>query len=151
MRCEMPFTVLHEALAAAQHKDMPDIEYKDRDWDAWRKLTPEQQREAVKNKTEVYKDKVRRPYGDEFAVDMFQQTWGSTALGYGGMGGAAITTAYTIVVIYQHRHFCVYFGSGNLAYYVDLNKLSRPGCDAFMSDLKDHVMADVRKASTRYV
>lgn len=146
-----PFDALHAALASAEHRDMPDIEYKDRDWDAWRKLTPEQQREAIKNKTEVYKDKVRRPYGDEFAVDMFQQTWGSTALGYGGMGGAATTTAYTVVVIYKHRHFCVYFGRGNLAYYVDLNKLSGTGRDSFMYDLHDHCLADVQKAATRYV
>lgn len=28
----------------------------------------------------------------------FPQTWGSTALGFGGMGGATMTTATTIVV-----------------------------------------------------
>jgi hypothetical protein len=150
MRCEAPFTVLHEALAAAVHKDMPDIHYKNRDWDAWRKLTPEKQREVLKNKTEVYKDEVRRPTADELEVNMFTQTWGSTALGYGGMGGAAMTTAYTVVLT-KGRDVCVYFGCGNLAYRLDLNTISSDGRAAFLSDLKDHVLADVRKASTRYV
>lgn len=36
---------------------------------------------------------------DGFAV--FQQTWGSTALGFGGMGCNAMTTANTVVVRYR--------------------------------------------------
>lgn len=42
--------------------------------------------------------------------EMFQQTWGSTALGLGGMGGNCVTTANTTVVFYQGEA-CVYFGS----------------------------------------
>lgn len=150
MRCETPFTVLHEALAAAMHKDMPDIDYEDRDWDAWRKLSREQQQEALKSKSEIMVRKSRRPMADELIVDMFTQTWGSTALGYGGMGGAAITTAYTVVITHGND-VCVYFGCGRLAYHLNLRTMSNDGRAAFMSDLKDHVLADVKKASMRYV
>ena len=48
-------------------------------------------------------------------VVMFQQTWGSTALGYGGIGGAVMTPAYTVVVSYEN-HMRVYFGGGRLVY-----------------------------------
>lgn len=41
------------------------------------------------------------------------QSWGSTALGFGGMGGSAITQALTVVVITDQAH--VYFG-GRHAY-----------------------------------
>lgn len=39
----------------------------------------------------------------------FPQTWGSTALGFGGIGGCAMTTAQTYVVTVQGR-VLVYFG-----------------------------------------
>lgn len=40
----------------------------------------------------------------------FPQTWGSTALGFGGIGGQAITTAQTYVVLANGAIY-VYFGS----------------------------------------
>lgn len=50
---------------------------------------------------------------------MFPQTWGSTALGFGGIGGQAITNAYTIIVECEHTGYrAVYFGGGKLAYLV---------------------------------
>ena len=121
---------------------MPDIEYETRDWDTYKK-----------DKTDVRVKKVRRPYSHELEVDMFLQGWGSTALGYPGVGGQAMTSAYTVVVSDEgNRHFCVYFGaSGTLAYYIDINKLAVTGRAAFYSDMRDHCLADVQKAATRYV
>jgi hypothetical protein len=137
-----PFDALHAALASAEHRDMPDVEYETRDWDAYKK---------DKDNVVVIK-KVRRPNHYELEVDMFLQVWGSTTLGYPGIGGAAMTDAYTVVVSYHGYRYCVYFGaSGVLAYKVDWNKMSRTGCDAFMSDLRDHCLVDVQKAATRYV
>lgn len=137
----MPFNTLHAALASAEHRDIPDVEYEARDWEAYRK-----------DKSDIRVKKTRRPYAHELEVDMYLQGWGSTALGYPGVGGQAMTDAYTVVVCHDHRHFCVYFGaSGTLAYYVNLNKLSPTGRAAFMSDLRDHCLADVQKAATRYV
>lgn len=148
-----PFDALHAALASAEHRDMPDVEYKTRDWNAWNNLSSEERKSWGKNIPDfIMVDKIRRPYIHELEVDMFLQGWGSTALGYPGIGGSAMTDAYTVVVSYEHRKFCVYFGaSGQLAYYVDLNMLSRTGRDSFMYDLHDHCMADVQKAATRYV
>lgn len=137
-----PFDALHTALASAVHRDMPDVEYETRDWNEYKK-----DKDNI-----VMIRKVRRPYVHELEVDMFPQGWGSTALGYPGIGGQAMTSAYTVVISYEQHKFCVYFGAGGaLAYYVDLNMLSRTGRDSFMNDLHDHCMADVQKAITRYV
>ena len=70
---------------------------------------------AVKNHTVPVITKTRRVYTHEVEVVMFQQTWGSTALGYGGIGGAVSTPAYTVVVSYEN-HMRVYFGGGRLVY-----------------------------------
>jgi len=135
-----PFVALHAALASAELKDLPDVEYETRDWDAWKK-----------DGTDIRVKKFRRPQFHELEVDMFLQGWSSTALGYGGVGGQAFTDAYTVVVSYGSRYYCVYFGCGVLAYKVDLNSLAGTGRAAFTSDLRDHYLADVQKAATRYV
>jgi hypothetical protein len=136
-----PFDALHAALASAEHRDMPDVEYETRDWNEYKK---------DKDNLVMIK-KIRRPYVHELEVDVFLQGWGSTALGYPGIGGSAMTDAYTVVVSYGHRQFCVYFGGGVLAYKVDLNKMAPTGRAAFMNDLRDHCLVDVQKAATRYV
>ena len=38
-------------------------------------------------------------YGTDFDIIMFDQTWGSTALGFPGVGGSAMTEATTYVLI----------------------------------------------------
>jgi hypothetical protein len=148
-----PFDALHAALASAEHRDMPDVVYKTRDWDAYRKLSADEKKKWGGNIPDgLMIEKIRRPYVHELEVDMFLQGWGSTALGYPGIGGSAMTDAYTVVVSYGHRQFCVYFGAGGvLAYKVDLNKMAPTGRAAFMSDLKDHCLVDVQKAANRYV
>lgn len=149
-----PFNSLHAALASAEHRDMPDVEYETRDWSAFNNLSTEEKKEFGKNVPDFLKiKKVRRPYVHELVVDMFLQGWGSTALGYPGIGGSAMTDAYTVVVSNEGgRQFCVYFGAGGvLAYKIDLNKMAPTGRAAFMSDLRDHCLADVQKAATRYV
>ena len=39
------------------------------------------------------------PTVNDFELHTFEQTWGSTALGFGGIGGQAMTTARTYVFI----------------------------------------------------
>lgn len=58
-----------------------------------------------------------RPYEDHCDIYHFPQAWGSTALGFGGLGGQAITKAYTTVVFGPVGDACVYF-SGRFAYHV---------------------------------
>lgn len=50
------------------------------------------------------------------SVHVFPQTWGSTALGFGGMGGASMSTA-NVVIIGAKGWATVYFG-GRHAYTV---------------------------------
>jgi hypothetical protein len=74
---------------------------------------------------------------------MFTQTWGSTALGHGGMGGASVTTAYTIVLeCYATQEFLVYFG-GQVCY-----KVSRQSknIDLFAEDCKNRCLVSKMKS-----
>lgn len=85
----------------------------------------------------------RRPLQYEVRVIMFPQTWGSTALGYGGVGGQALTEAYT-TIIYFEDHYCVYFGNGKIvAYYINAAKISPDGYNNFMKDIRDQNMREV--------
>lgn len=126
-----PLRDLHEALAHAQYEGFSDIEYETRDFEAIQKAkTAAEKAEALHKTTPA----VRRPYGgrDFWVYAMFPQTWGSTALGHGGMGGAAMTTAYTIVLECIHtQEYLVYFG-GQFCY-----KVSRrsKNLEAFRQDI----------------
>jgi hypothetical protein len=75
---------------------------------------------------------------------MFPQTWGSTALGHGGMGGAAVTTAYTVVLeCYHTQEFLVYFGS-EMCYKVNRDSAN---FDIFIEDCKNHKLVSKRESS----
>lgn len=75
-----------------------------------------------------------------FELYMFEQTWPSTALGFPGCGGQALTSAMTYVLVpYDSFELCqVYFG-GRHAYAADLN-------DAFREDMKNQRMVSVMEA-----
>lgn len=73
------------------HVDSPMIEY---EW-----------------KGEVHQRKVRE---EDIDVIYFKQMWGSTSLGFGGIGGSAMTQAYTTVILLQDRAY-IYFG-GDFCY-----------------------------------
>ena len=126
-----PITDLHDAIAHAQYAGFSDIEYETRDWETYRKT-----------KEDVRVPATRRPTTRDFGVyAMFTQTWGSTALGHGGMGGAAMTAAYTIVLECHHtQEFLVYFGS-QMCYKVDRRSKN---LDAFVEDCKNHNLASKR-------
>lgn len=146
MRLGTPFEALHEAMAAATYVDMPDLTYEDRDWDAWRKLSKEEQGVTMRTGTEPRVRKIRRPMSDELEVIMFPQTWGSTATGYGGLGGAAMTDAYTIIVSHHSTTYCVYFGCGRLAYKLTWADMSPEGRDNFFKDVATRTMASVAQS-----
>lgn len=72
--------------------------------------------------TYAYLDIVRRG-AQPRDCHTFMQVWGSTALGFGGMGGAAMSPAMTVVFIVIEQGFTnayVYFG-GVFAYVVPCN------------------------------
>ena len=80
----------------------------------------------------------------KFEAEMFPQTWGSTALGFGGIGGQAITTAYTTVFHEIYHDIHAVFFDNQLAYIVKKSN------EAFNADLLTRNMADVGKAVTKY-
>ena len=77
------------------------------------------------------------PTVDDFDMFMFEQAWADTSLGFGGIGGQAITfaTTYVFVPASCDQKCFVYF-AGRFAYAADYNK-------AFIEDLKTHRMASV--------
>lgn len=127
MSTDYPIEALAGALHAACLRDLPDIPYRDRDWEAHRKamdaLTKEEKAALYEKERSTgqaegpFIERTRRPTPHGCSVVMFPQTWGSTALGFGGIGGQAITNAYTIIVECDHTGYrAVYFGGGKLAY-----------------------------------
>lgn len=127
-----PVNDLHHALAHAQYKGFPEIEYEDRDWEHYFK-TKEDKRVTKKRSHASH---------DITLFAMFTQTWSSTALGFGGVGGQAFTSAYTIVLESEHGvGFCVYFG-GKFAYRVE-----RPN-EKFFDDLNNRRMVEVSKSAS---
>ena len=81
----------------------------------------------------------RRPHEEEVDVHMFPQTWGSTALGFGGIGGAAMTSG-DVVVVMHGASASVYF-AGRHAY--SLKRFN----DVFLDDMRDQQMADAGRHS----
>ena len=79
---------------------------------------------------------------DEGDLYDFDQTWASTALGFGGIGGSALTTARTYVFIpLNYDKAFVFFGS-TFAYECKIN-------DCFREDMRKKRMASVME-SGRY-
>ncbi len=75
-----------------------------------------------------FKKDLKEP--DDINVYVFPQGWGSTALGYGGIGGSAMTSAHTIILHAQYLHVVrIYFGGSRLAY-----EIASPN-DLFFKDL----------------
>lgn len=134
MRADKPLNDLHGALAHAAYEGFSIYDYEDRDWEAYGKGD----KEATKKKSRKHTDY------DMQVVNMFPQTWGSTALGFGGIGGAAMTTAYTIILSSNlNGEYLVYFGP-QFAY-----KIIQPS-DAFFEDITKGSMCAVSSAKKRY-
>lgn len=122
-----PVGTLSSCMAHAMYRGFPDIEYEDRDWEKY-KTDPNARVKKKKQHTEY----------DMKVFAMFPQTWSSTALGFGGIGGQSITDAYTVVIKSTSGYgYCVYFG-GQFAYRID-----RPN-DKFYIDIEKMRMAAVK-------
>ena len=75
-----------------------------------------------------YSDK-SNPTLDDFELHTFEQTWGSTAVGFGGVGGQMMTSATTYVFIPMGvNQKCFVYFAGSFAYAVDYS-------DKFMKDV----------------
>lgn len=76
----------------------------------------------------------RRPMQNEIAVYNFPQMWGSTALGFSGIGGQAFTMAYTTVLVCGN--YAAIFFNGRHAYTSEVTPV-------FEEDMRRFDMASV--------
>ncbi len=131
-----PISNLAECIAHAQYVGFSDIEYDQMDYAAVVNAKTAEEKRASMSATVRAK---RRPTTRDFTVyAMFPQTWGSTALGHGGIGGAAITTAYTVVLeCIETGEMLVYFGS-RFCYAVHVRSVNFA---KFIDDCDDHNLA----------
>lgn len=80
----------------------------------------------------------------ELQADVFLQNWSSTALGFGGIGGQALSDAYTTVFSDILKDVYVVFFGNRMAYMVE------EPTEEFYKDLKERRLASVDRAFTRY-
>lgn len=76
----------------------------------------------------------------DLSLRVFPQVWGSTALGFGGIGGQAMTAAYTTVVEDAYEGFYSVFFGERLAY------LIQNPSDIFFEDMYKCNMKPVSQA-----
>jgi len=126
-----PVNTLHLCLAHATYEGFPEFEYKTRDW-------------SSKDATALITKRRRHRELDMSVYAMFPQSWSNTALGFGGMAGQAITSAYTVVLESEEGYgYCVYFG-GRFAY-----NILKP-TQQFYHDIAERNMHKVAGAKERY-
>ena len=88
----------------------------------------------------IEEDMRRMDPEEEFDIYMFEQAWASTALGFGGMGGSAITTETTFVLIPCYIKVAYVFFGAKFAYKIEGYN------DLFIKDLRKHRMASVSES-----
>ena len=87
-----------------------------------------------------YSNNLYPPTLDDFELHTFEQMWGSTALGFGGVGGQAMITAITYIFIpIGINQKCFVYFAGRFAYAVDYS-------DKFMKDVLGCNVAAVYKS-----
>jgi hypothetical protein len=162
MNATNPIETLAGCMAHAAYEAFPEYRYKDRNWEKYRvwqdtvfnKLSQEDKKKlyAEERQTGVamgpadcYVEKLRKhSFYDLTLYNMFPQTWSSTALGFGGIGGQAITSAYVCVIESNLiGQYAVYFG-GRLAYVIE-----RPN-EKFVEDITRQRMVDARLGKATY-
>lgn len=148
MNATNPIETLAGCMAHAAYEAFPEYKYQDRDWakhDKWRStLTREEMKTAIAP-ADCFVEKSRKhSFYDLTVYSMFPQTWSSTALGFGGIGGQAITSAYVCIIESNLiRGYAVYFG-GRLAYVIN-----RPN-EKFIEDIQRHRMVDAKLGKATY-
>lgn len=143
MSSSSPVLSLHQALAHAVLKDLQPVTRSVVDFDRIPQGTRPPMNELPR------KDVLCRPEDRDVSVVLFPQTWGSTALGYGGLGGAAMTTAYSVVV-QTLADACVYFGVGRLAYHCVFEAMTSEQRESFQKDIGKQSLCARAEAQSRY-
>ena len=81
-----------------------------------------------------------KTHPEDIEVRSFPQVWGSTALGFGGMGGATMTAAQTTVLWSHYRDIAWVAFSGQVAY-----KIINPN-QLFFEDVRNGSMKERSQA-----
>lgn len=150
MQLGSPIDAVAAATFHAAHIAFADVHYQTRDWAAVEGLTMEERRKVQLDNSYPMLNQVRRPDIREVQVTaMFPQIWGSTALGFGGIGGAAMTPAYTVVVTGPSNQVAVYW-AGQHAYTIDLDSMSEQQRADFKDDLNKNRTVSLNDADERY-
>jgi hypothetical protein len=162
MNATNPIEILASCMAHAAYEAFPEYKYKDRNWDKYRKWQDEVYNKLSREEKQKLYDEERRTnvhmgpldttveksrkhsFYDLTVYSMFPQTWGSTALGFGGAGGQAISSAYVCVIESNLvGGYAVYFG-GRLAYVID-----RPNV-LFIEHIARQRMVDAKLGKATY-
>jgi hypothetical protein len=162
MNATNPIETLAGCMAHAAYEAFPEYKYQDRNWEKYKvwqdtvfnKLSQEEKKQlyAEERRTGVHMgpadntvEKSRKhSFYDLTVYSMFPQTWSSTALGFGGIGGQAITSAYVCIIESDLvGGYAVYFG-GRLAYVIN-----RPN-EKFIEDIERHRMVDAKLGKATY-
>jgi hypothetical protein len=143
-----PIETLAACMAHAAYEAFPEYKYQDRNWakhDQWRATLTIEQRKTAVAPPDCFVEKTRKhSFYDLTVYSMFPQTWSSTALGFGGIGGQAITSAYVCIIESNLvGGYAVYFSS-RLAYVIN-----RPN-EKFIEDIERHRMVDAKLGKKTY-
>lgn len=117
-----------DSFYSALYSDFKEFEYTT--------LDIKDKKTQIKKKRKVEKRDLKR-------IFVFEQTWGGTALGFGGLNCNVITKAYVVCIEGPAMDFLVYFG-GRLAYHIE-----KPN-QAFFEDVKKYQMVDTKDGKNKY-
>lgn len=139
-----PVQCLSNVMAHAQYNNVfENIAYVDRNWDKWRTLSHQEKAQftnsTIESRPDLWMQHSRSPRLDEMhVVGFFPQTWSSTALGFSGIGGAAMTQAYSVVLKCENQ-YAVYFGNTYAYCITNPNEL-------FFEDMSRNSLKSVRQS-----
>jgi hypothetical protein len=128
-------TTLARCIASALNKDAPDVMREQlKDGMSWGDRTKDES--MIDFRKRAFEAKAARPDESDIEVyAMFVETWGSTALGFGGVGGQAMTPAYTTILMADSRYLLIYWGSRH-AYTLDMMS-GTFNSEAFQKDIAE--------------
>lgn len=84
-------------------------------------------------------------YWNNIEIHVSYQTWGSTACGWGGMGGSAMTTAMNFIVYNLYLKHAFVYWSGELAYICPIDEIKEGYRVPSLRDVKNAVYKNSRK------
>ena len=149
MRTSSPIEAVASAVHHAQLVALPDLPHQVPDQVTMAAWPVAQRVAAMQSNDYPVIHTTRRPELWECEVEaMFVQMWPSTALGFGGIGGHAMTRAYTVVVRGPDGARAVYW-AGRFAYLVPAT-VGEAQRRAFAEDVRERQLVSQKEAAERY-